>query len=257
MTSPALTYLNAKTVYWINIERMADRARAWQEVMRPHFHAATRVQGLDWQDVSDEVANRFVADWNRLWRHHRDNVRREIFMHAPQSASGYRARTARANFAIRYSHLAALERGISSRLPRFMVSEDDLRPRDALLGEDVKPPPPDADLAIWSGGLPMAAVRTDDREYERGALLRWVRVKQEHSFNTLGAGLYEVSDDVARHLHSIISDNPMGPFDHCWGIALMDLRVYRMRPNAFAQFGPSIRNTVTRTPVTERDAVRS
>lgn len=248
--SEALTYLGGKTVYWINLDRSTDRREQFEESVAPLFHRAIRVRAHDWQHVSDETAARFVAEWNATWER---NNHLGVFMHVPQSRNNYRVQTAKASCAIRQSHLIALSHGIDNEnVDRFMVAEDDILPRDALWKESIPAPPIDADMAIWSGGLPMAAVRTDDKEYLAGHPLRWVRVTDAQVFNTLGAGLYEVSKSAAIMIRNVILEYRMGPYDHAWGFALSALNVYRLRPNAFPQAGPSVRNSANRKPAVER-----
>lgn len=256
MTSDALTYLRQQTVYWINLNRSIERRGAWESAVAPLFQRAIRVPATDGQCIIDAIAIEFIERWSKEYAAHQLSGN-PTFMHAPQSTQRFRMSTAKANYAIRDSHLRALRLAIDTGThPRIMIAEDDIMPRDALWNEVVEVPPADADMAIWSGGLPMAAVRTDDKVYESGAPLTWVQVRPEMVFNTLGAGLYDLTLSAANHLVDRVMDHG-GSWDHAWGHALKDMAVYRLRPNAFPQAGPSVRNSVTRTPTTERTKVKS
>lgn len=255
MTSAALTYLGGQEVYWINLARSEERRRAWRLTIEPLFCHAVRIEAVDGDLMSEFDACEFVDRWHQAYKAH--IAAGGVFMHAPQSSKKFRMATAKSNLAIKRSHLKALQTGLStSNRDRFMVSEDDITPRSAMWKEKVDPPPIGTDVAIWSGGLAMASVRTDDKIYAGLAPLTWVRVKDTEIFNTLGAGLYEVTRDAANYLIDRVTNNG-GPFDHAWGQAFRSLEVWRLQPNAFAQYGPSVRNTANRTPIITREAVRT
>lgn len=252
MTSLALKHLEKQAVYWINLSRSTERYHHWMSTVRPLFREATRVKATDGAtEITDDEARRFVDGWNITWNMY---IHELTAANRPQSQTGFRMSTAKMNVAIRHSHLTALRLGLHHEPAheRFMISEDDIAPRGSLWREDIGPPPPWADVAIWSGGLAMAAVRTDDKLYESGASFRWVDVTPTQAFNTLGAGLYEVTRPAAEKIIDAVETWSM-PFDHAWGFALRNMRVYRLKPNGFAQEGPSIRNGTTRIPVTDRE----
>lgn len=259
MNADVLKYLKQHTCYYINLNRSPVREARWRSEIGPLFRDAVRIEAIDWKNVSDEIAKKFVDQWNALYCVNRPLL--GVFMHEPQSQYRFSMKTAKANFAIRQSHLTALLKIIDGDDQRAFISEDDITPRYSLWSphpfERIDLPPVDADLAIWSGGLPMAAVRTDDKEYASGRPFEWVRITPDKAFNTLGAGLYEITRSAADHLHSTVVASPMGPYDHAWGLAFHDLAVYRLRPNAFPQAGPSVRNHVNRTPITERTKEQS
>lgn len=254
MSADVLKYLKQHTCYYINLNRSPAREARWRGEIGPLFRDTVRVEATDGENVSDEIATKFVEQWN-AW-HRVNQPLLGVFMHEPQSLRRFNMKTAKANHAIRESHLTALLKVIDGDAQRAFISEDDVTPRYSLWSqqpnEHIDLPPVDADLAIWSGGLPMAAVRTDDKEYASGRPFEWVRITPDKAFNTLGAGLYEITRSAADHLHSTVTAYPMGPYDHAWGLAFHDLAVYRLRPNAFPQAGPSVRNHANRTPITER-----
>lgn len=257
MTSDALAYLKRQAVHWINLDRSTERRFTWESTVAPLFYEAIRVVATDWKTISDETATNFIERWSEEYVRHQLSGS-TAFMHAPQSVTGFRMSTAKANCAIRDSHLRALHDAVifNNNGQQVLIAEDDIAPRSALWSEEVDEPPGDADMAIWSGGLPMAAVRTDDQVYQSGAPLRWVQVRPEMVFNTLGAGLYELKPNAAVHLIGQVIEHG-GSWDHAWGHALDGMVVYRLRPNAFPQAGPSVRNSVTRIPITERTKVKS
>lgn len=257
MTSHALNYLKYETVYWINLDRSTERRVTWESTVAPLFHQAVRVAATDWQTISDEIAVDFIERWSEEYTRYQ-LAGGTAFMHAPQSMTGFRMSTAKANYAIRDSHLRALHDAVvaSNNGQQILIAEDDIAPRSALWSETIEIPPGDADMAIWSGGLPMAAVRTDDQVYQSGTPLTWVQVRPEMVFNTLGAGLYELKPTAAVYLIDQVIEHG-GSWDHAWGHALKDMIVYRLRPNAFPQAGPSVRNSVTRTPIIERTKVKT
>jgi hypothetical protein len=255
MTSDALTYLKDQTVRWINLDRSPERRVNWENQIAPLFKRAIRVTATDWRVIPDEAAAAFIKEWNEQYVRHQLS-QSTVFMHEPQSPSRFRMSTAKANCAIRGSHLRALRDAIAVNTgERILIAEDDIAPRNALWTERIDLPPADADMAIWSGGLPMAAVRTDDKVYQSGDPFRWVPIRPEMVFNTLGAGLYDLTPMAAVHLVNKVTDTG-GSWDHAWGYALRDMIVYRLRPNAFPQSGPSVRNGVNRTPITERTKVK-
>lgn len=244
--APALRRLHDRHVFWINLERSMRRHRHMQQQVLKLFGAETRVNAVDaLVDITDQDAMEFVIDWQRFWYQHHD----ELTMANKPPGKVPRLSTHKSNLAIKQSHLKALEIGINTVEGSFMVAEDDIMPRSSL--REVPLPPADAEVAIWSGGLPMASVSTDDQVFAGGKSHMWVQVQGATCFNCLGAGLYEVTREAALHLLDVVPKRPMS-WDHSWGFALLGLRTYRLRPNAFAQVGESVRNGKVRIPITER-----
>lgn len=246
MSSPTEKYLKIFPLYWINLDRSKDRARAMEEMILPMFKTATRVPAVDGMaEVTDDEALEFANEWKRMWE------ARGHLMTAANKPPGEnpRLQTQRYNVAIKRSHLKALQAGIDSGFGRFFVAEDDIVPRSTI--DTVPTPPGDCEVAIWSGGLPMASVRTDDDVFVAGRPHTWVRIEEQDCFNCLGAGLYQVTRAAAQHLQGVVSCHPMS-WDHAWGFALQGLVTYRLRPNAFAQAGESVRNGKIRKPQVTR-----
>jgi len=239
-------YLKAWPLYWINLDRSEDRARAMMETVTPMFATATRVHAVDGTtEVLDSEAIDFVDEWRRMWASRSERL---TAANKPPGENP-RLQTQKSNVAIKRSHQRALSFGIDQGLAGFFVAEDDIVPRSTLA--DVPLPPGDAEVAIWSGGLPMASVRTDDDVFAAGRPHTWVRIEGKDCFNCLGAGLYQVTRAAAQHLLGVTSCHPMS-WDHSWGFALQGLVTYRLRPNAFAQAGESVRNGKVRKPVVVR-----
>lgn len=255
--SPALEYLNTQQLFWINLDDELDRQTHMQADVVDLFWKTTRVSGIrGTKEITPEECNDFVTGWRELW----DNQSRALPYGSCRLTTAnkppgqnFRLATQQANIAIKRSMVKALLAGLdrSHRDRTFFVGEDDIAPRKDLFNGFVPVPPADADVAIWSGGLPMAAVTTDDKHYAAGRELTWKELEGRECFNCLGAGLYEVTDLAAMRI--VESQNYPMSFDHAWGIALQHLRVYRLTPNAFAQTGPSIRNSKDRVPVLDRE----
>ena len=240
-------HLAALPLYWINCESAPERRREMEQHIAPLFATERRLESPEgFQSVSDADAMTFVRNWRSFW-----DVNRAMLTMAnkPPGRDSPNLAVQKANVAIRSAHLAALAAGVSDGHPRFMVAEDDLMVRQTLC--DVSSPPVDADVAIWSGGLALASVRSDDRSYAAGHAHRWLRVSDRACFNCLGAGMYEVTREAAITLRDIAGGIPMS-WDHAWGAAFQQMTVYRMAPNALVQAGPSIRVNKIRTPVTVR-----
>lgn len=258
--SEAWSYLAGHRLYWINLRTsMSDTAEQrchWMESgVTPLFREAVRVEAINGAtDVSDYDCGLFVAGWKMHWDADKgaggDNL---LTAASKPPGRNFHTATHKANVAIRRSHRLALLAGIAdSRTDeRFFVAEDDIVPRAELFTGTIPAPPQDADVVIWSGGIPMAAVRTDDRLYASGKAFSWLQVTPRQAFNCLGAGLYEVTPRAAEAIVAAVEKIPMS-FDHAWAYALKNLEVIRMVPNAFAQAGPSIRNNAVREPIVER-----
>ena len=246
--STALEYLGDLPLYWINLDRSKERRQHMFDVVEPLFlYGSERIDAIEGYTVSELETDQFVTNWQVYWEENRDQL---TYANRPPG-DRFRMGTQKANIAIRRSHLKALRHGILNEQARFVVAEDDIMPRSTLFSGEVPLPPADADVAIWSGGLPMAGVGHDSDLFEAGRPHRWVRVKDSFCFNALGAGCYEVSNAAAHHLIDRAGHVPMS-WDHAWGAAFQRLTVYRLRPNAFAQVGPSVRNGKVREPTIER-----
>lgn len=248
--SEALDYLKNKDVFYINLDRSHDRRSQWAENVENLFRSCTRVPGIDGAaEITEREATEFVEGWWELYEAKDDYGL--SFANKPPGKS-FRMATAKANLAIMRSHLLAITTGLlNSRGSTFMVAEDDIMPRSSLWDETIPPPPDDADVAIWSGGLLLASVSADSAFFKQGRKHRWRTITPDKAFNTLGAGLYEMTKPAARHIRNQVRLHPMS-FDHAWGFALKDLIVYRLDPQGFAQVGPSIRNTQDRRPTLVR-----
>jgi hypothetical protein len=248
--SEALRYLTHKDVFYINLARSDDRRVQWAKNVRNLFQSCTRVEGIDGvAEITDHQATAFVENWWRLYEE--KEINGLGFANKPPGKS-FRMATAKANLAIMQSHCKAIETGLNhARGDTFFVAEDDIMPRSSLWAEVIPQPPDDADVAIWSGGLLMASVSADSTFFQNGRRHKWRTITPDKAFNTLGAGLYEMTRPAARYVKAQVEANPMS-FDHAWGFALKDLIVYRLDPQGFAQVGPSIRNTSDRRPVLSR-----
>lgn len=245
-----LEYLGDLPLYWINLGRSKDRRQHMDANTVPLFHDydSEHVSAFDASEISEIEADKFVTDWQQFWAVNESNLH---YANRPPGDK-FRMETQKANIAIRRSHLKALKRGVYALQARFVVAEDDIMPRSTLLNGEVPLPPADADVAIWSGGLPMAGVGHDSDLFEQGKPHRWVKVHDgRDKYNLLGAGCYEVSLMAAERIIDVVPGIPMS-WDHAWGAAFQGLTVYRLRPNAFAQVGPSVRNGKVREPVIER-----
>lgn len=244
-----LEYLGDLPLFWINLERSRDRRTHMDERVVPLFNVyeSGHVSAIDASEVTEIEADEFVTGWQELWD------KSSTFLHYANRPPGdrFRMATQKANIAIGRSHRKALLRGVLDNHARFMVAEDDIVPRSTLLNGEVPLPPVDADVAIWSGGLPMAGTGQDDYLFEKGTPHRWVAVRGRDAYNALGAGCYEVTQAAACRLIELTKTVPMS-WDHAWGAAFQGMTVYRLRPNAFAQAGESVRNGKVRTPVIER-----
>jgi hypothetical protein len=245
----ALDHLGDLPLFWINLDVSRDRRDHMNEHVVDLFHPyeSEHVSAVHASEVTEIEADEFVTSWQRLWADHGNELH---YANRPPGDK-FRMNTQKANIAIRRSHLKALQRGIFANQARFVVAEDDIMPRNTLLNGEVPLPPADADVAIWSGGLPMAGTGQDDYLFKKGTPHRWVRVQGRDAYNALGAGCYEVTKEAADHIMSVAGRVPMS-WDHAWGKAFQDLTVYRLRPNAFAQVGPSVRNGKVREPAIER-----
>lgn len=97
----------------------------------------------------------------------------------------------------------------------------------------------------------MNSFSVDDNWFASGTPHRWHEVTKKGAMNCLGAGLYEIRGfDVAEKMLETATI-PMS-WDHAWGFAFKQLKVYRLKANAFAQSGVSVRNGKNREPVTVR-----
>jgi len=246
----ALEYLKKQELYWINIWDVEWRRIHMMSEVAPMFYYNRRVPAITADKISGFETQRFVDDWRAYWDEHKDELH---YVNQPPGVQ-FREATQRANIAIRKSHMRALSFGCSHTPGggRFLVAEDDIYPRSTLLAGEVPGPPESADVAIWSGGLPMAGVSHDDHIFLKGEQHFWMKVADSYKHNCLGAGLYEIKNsDVAEHIISGVRRTPMS-YDHAWGVPFRDLEVWRLVPSAFAQAGPSIRNTKVREPVLDR-----
>ena len=145
MTSDALTYLKEQTVRWINLDRSPERRATWEDQIAPLFKQAIRVTATDWRVIPDEAAVAFIKQWNEQYVRHQLS-QSTVFMHEPQSPSRFRMSTAKANCAIRNSHLRALRDAIAVNTgERILIAEDDIAPRNALWTERIDLPPEASD----------------------------------------------------------------------------------------------------------------
>lgn len=241
--SAALQYLGGMPVYWISLARAEERRAQWYHATDFVFGHSTRVEAVDARDLSDAqveahlraTIEAFTTDPNLV-----------PFRYPPPSMTSARSRyTARVNAAVRLSHLRALEAGIKSGFPRFLVAEDDLVPRTALWNEDVPVSPLASQLSVWSGALRRFTIADDEAAWRAGQPLRWAPIVGTQVFCAFGAELYEVTRDAAIFMVDTISRHDLA-WDHAWGFAMRDLETWRLKPRAFAQIGKSYRNHKTR-----------
>ena len=132
-------YLKAWPLYWINLDRSEERARAMEETIVPMFATATRVHAVDGvTEVLDSEALEFVDEWRRLW----DSRSETLTAANKPPGENPRLQTQKSNVAIKRSHQRALGFGIDQGVAGFFVGEDDIVPRSTL--SEVPLPPGDA-----------------------------------------------------------------------------------------------------------------
>lgn len=144
--------------------------------------------------------------------------------------------------------VSATQFGLRQGWPRFLIVEDDAAPREDIL-DSLEDPPPDAEMIVWGGAIPMGAHNYDDREYQRGRQSKYSHIKKPQ--NRYIATAYEMTAHAAGVHWSSLMSHPHA-VDCAWWYTMDSVVSYSVFPTAFTQVGPSDRIDKIKNGATSR-----
>lgn len=244
----ALEHLRSLPVYWINLDRMEQRAKRMHEETLPWLGEEHRVSAVDgstiddskafeWRDKINATHDADVANGTNLLVK-RKRPAGDKFLTQQEKTRRLYVKT----MAVYGSHLRAIYNGIVGDHERFIVLEDDAAIRgQALRDGEVPDPPLDSDMIIWGGAIPMAAHKTDNEVFAAGKKFGWVELPHGNKLSTIFcATAYEMTRSSAILLYSEMLKHPHGA-DISWWFGMDKMTVHRSWPCVFTQVGLSER----------------
>ena len=200
----AREHLSQLPMYYINLDKDVSRHTGFLTEMAPLFGSATRIAGIEGWTLPDEEVVAF-----RL--RHAEHAGKP----APTKWTERVWRIARGMLGCSRSFQLALRTGLEAGHERFVLCEDDARPRLELL--DIVEPP-GGDMVGW-GGMQFAAAATDDALFLSGKPHRWKPLdKPQHgSHGFFCMHCYEVTPRFAEALLEVMALEDRYN-DWCWNV---------------------------------------